>query len=158
YHTRGQAYEALGGFEQAQRDYTVALNAARAAKDRVTEWQGAIDLGFLWAERDYVQAETWFRRALILSQSLDDPALHAHSLNRIANWHLNVEQPHEALRYHREALTIFQELHDTHGIAETMDLLGMASYLDGDLIGGTSYYQQATVLFGELGDKPGLAS
>ncbi len=158
YRARGQAYETLGEFEQAQHDYTQALDAARKMKNRTAEWQSAIDLGFLWAGRDYTQAETWFRQALILSQSLDDPALHARSLNRTGNWHLNVEQPHEALRYHREALAIFQQLRDTRGIAETLDLLGMTSYLGGDLIGGTAYYQQAIALFGELGDKPGLTS
>ena len=90
----------------------------------------SIDLGFLWAGRDYAQAETWFRQALVLAQALDDPVLHARSLNRIGNWHLNVEQPHEALRYHREALTLFERLHDSRGIAETLDLLGMTSYLE----------------------------
>ncbi len=122
------------------------------------EWQSAIDLGFLWAGRDYAQAEIWFRQALILSQSLDDPVLHARSLNRIGNWHANVEQPHEALRYHREALSIFQRLHDARGIAETLDLLGMTCYLGGDLIGGTTYYQQAIALFDELGNREGLTS
>ena len=158
YRGRGQAYETLGEFEQAQHDFTRALEAARTTHDRVAEWQSAIDLGFLWAGRDYAQAETWFRQALILSQSLDDPALHARSLNRIGNWHLNVEQPHEALRYHREALAIFQQLHDTRGIAETLDLLGMASYLCGDLVGGTVYYRQAIALFDELGNREGLTS
>ncbi|HLJ32655.1 MAG TPA: AAA family ATPase, partial [Ktedonobacteraceae bacterium] len=158
YHARGQAYETLGEFEQAQHDYTQALDAAHTVNNRTAEWQSAIDLGFLWAGRDYAQAEPWFRQALMLSQSLDDPALHAHSLNRIGNWHLNVEQPHEALRFHREALAIFQQLQDARGVAETLDLLGMTSYLGGDLIGGTAYYQQAVVLFRELEDKPGLAS
>ncbi len=158
YRARGQAYETLGEFEQAQHDYTRALDAARAMKDRAAEWQSVIDLGFLWAERDYAQAETWFRQALVLSQSLDDPALHARSLNRIGNWLLNVEQPNEALRYHQEALTIFQQLHDSRGIAETLDLLGMTSYLGGDLIGGTAYYRRAIALFRELEDKPGLTS
>jgi len=134
YRARGQAYETLGEFEQARHDYTQALDAARKMNNRVAEWQSAIDLGFLWAGRDYAQAETWFRQAFILSQALDDPVLHARSLNRIGNWHLNVEQPHEALRYHREALAIFQELHDSRGIAETLDLLGMTSYLGGDLV------------------------
>jgi predicted ATPase/DNA-binding CsgD family transcriptional regulator len=158
YRARGQAYETLGKFEQAQHDYDQALEAARTIPDRVAEWQSAIDLGFLWAERDYTQAEPWFRQALTLSQSLDDPALHAHSLNRVGNWHLNVEQPHEALHYHQEALVIFQHLQDPHGIAETLDLLGMASYLGGDLLGGTTYYQQAAVLFDELGNREGLTS
>src|SRR5436305_8311686 len=127
-------------------------------KNRTAEWQSAIDLGFLWAGRDYAQAETWFRQALILSQALEDPVLHAHSLNRIGNWHLNVEQPHEAKSYHREALAIFQQLHDSRGIAETLDLLGMTSYLGGDLSGGTAYYQQAIALFDELGNGEGLTS
>ncbi len=158
YRARGQAYETLGEFEHAQHDYTQALDAARTIDDRVAEWQSTIDLGFLWAGHDYAQAEPWFRQALVLSQSLDDPALHARSLNRIGNWHLNVEQPHEALRYHQDALSVFQQLHDAHDIAETLDLLGMASYLGGDLIEGTAYLQQAVALFGELGDKPGLTS
>jgi tetratricopeptide (TPR) repeat protein len=158
YRARGQAAEALGAFEQAQQNYKQALDAARVTQDGRAEWQSMIDLGFLWAERDYVQAETWFRQALVLSQSLDDSALRARSLNRIGNWHLNMEQPHEALRYHREALLISQELHDPRGIAEALDLLGMASYLNGDLAEGTSCYQQAIALFRELGDKSGLTS
>src|SRR5260370_22688214 len=119
-------------------------------KNRGAEWQSAIDLGFLWAGRDYAQAETWFRQALTLSQALDDPVLHARSLNRIGNWHLNVEQPHEALRYHREALAIFQQLQDSRGIAETLDLLAMTSYLGGDLFGVTAYSHQPLALFDYL--------
>ncbi|TMC86914.1 MAG: tetratricopeptide repeat protein, partial [Chloroflexi bacterium] len=138
YRTRGQAYETLGEFDQAQHDYTQALDAARKMNNRAAEWQSAIDL--------------------ILAQALDDPVRHARSLNRIGNWHLNVEQANEALRYHREALAIFQQLHDSLGIAETLDLLGMTSYLGGDLIGGTAYYQQAIALFDELGNREGLTS
>jgi DNA-binding CsgD family transcriptional regulator/Tfp pilus assembly protein PilF len=158
YRARGQAYETLGEFEHAQQDYTGALNAAQKMNDRIAEWQSAIDLGFRWAGSDYKKAEGWFRHALTLAESLDDPSLHARSLNRIGNWHLNVEQLHEALRYHQEALTIFQERGDKRGIAETLDLLGMASCLGGDLIQGTAYYQQVIPLFRELGDKPGLIS
>ncbi len=158
YLARGQAYEKLGEFEQAQRDYTEALHAARTTKERVAEWQSAIALGFLWAGRDYAQTERWFRQASALAQALEDPLLQARSLNRIGNWHLNVEQPHEALRYHREALVLFEQLHDARGIAETLDLLGMTSYLGGDLLQGTDYYQQAITLFRELGDQEGLTS
>jgi DNA-binding CsgD family transcriptional regulator/tetratricopeptide (TPR) repeat protein len=158
YRTRGQAYETLGEFEQAQHDYTGALNAARVLQERTAEWQSVLDLGFLWAGRDYAQAETWFRQALVLAQALDNPVLHAHSLNRIGNWHANGEQPHEALRYHREALAIFEQLHDPRGIAQTLDLLGMVSYLGGDLLQGTVYYQQAIPRFRELKDQQGLTS
>jgi tetratricopeptide (TPR) repeat protein len=158
YRARGQVYETLGEFEQAQHDYTRALEAAREIHDHTAEWQSVIDLGFLWAGRDYTQAETWFRQALVLSQSLNDPALHARSLNRIGNWHLNVEQPYEGLRYHHEALAVFRELHDESGIAETLDLLGMASFIGGDLAQGTVYYQQAIALFSKSGNRQGLTS
>ena len=87
---------------------------------------------------------------------MDDPATLAHSLNRLGNWHLNVEQPHEALRCHQEALATFQALSDRRGKASTLDLLGMASLLSGDLMQSAVYYQQAIVLFRELDDRQRL--
>jgi tetratricopeptide (TPR) repeat protein len=158
YRRRGQAYETLGDFEQAQSNYKQALDIARNTHDGEAEWQSVIDLGFLWAERDYEQTRTYYHQAIELARVLDDPKLEAHSLNRMGNWLLNVEQPLEAVRYHREALTIFQELHDQHGLSETLDLLGMTSYLGGDLVQGTAYYKQAIALFRELDDRHGLTS
>lgn len=158
YRLRGQAYDILGKFEHASNDYKHALESARKESDHIVEWQCLIDLGFLWGARDYVQAEPWFREALLLAQTLDDPTIYARSLNRIGNWHLNVEQPIEALHYHQQALAIFQELQNTPGIAETLDLLGMTSYMGGDLIQGTAYYQQAIALFRKLDNRQGLTS
>ncbi len=158
YRLRGQAYDVLGEFENASNDYKRALECAHKEIDRVAEWQCLIDLGFLWAGRDYGQAEPWFRQALLLAQTLDDPTIYARSLNRIGNWYLNEEQPLEALQYHQQALAIFQQLQNSPGIAETLDLLGMTSYLGGDLIQGTTYYQQAIAIFRELDDRQGLTS
>src|SRR5207237_7990840 len=59
---------------------------------------------------------------------------------------------------HQEALTVFQQAQDQHGIAETYDLLGMTSCLGGDLLQGSAYCQQAIALFRELDDRQGLAS
>ncbi len=89
---------------------------------------------------------------------MDDPLTLAHSFNRLGNWHLNIEQPLEALRYHQEALATFQGVNDQHGLAETLDLLGQAHYLSGDLVQGTAYYQQAVALFQQLDDRKGLVS
>jgi predicted ATPase/DNA-binding CsgD family transcriptional regulator len=158
YRLRGQAYAILGEFERANSDYRCALECAHNEKDHMIEWQCLIDLGFLWVARDYTQAEPWFRAALLLAQTLDDPAIYARSLNRIGNWHLNVEQPLEALQYHQQALAIFQKLQNTPGIAETLDLLGMTGYMGGDLVQGTLYYQQAIALFRQLDDRQGLTS
>ncbi len=158
YRARGQAYELLGDFEHARSDYEQALNAAHTAQDAVVEWQSLLDLGALWAERDYTQTSAFFQRAYEHAQAMGQPAMLARSLNRVGNWHLNVEEPLEALRCHQEALAIFQQLNDQHGIAETLDLLGMASYLGGDLVQGTRYYEQAVALFHQLDDRVGLTS
>jgi DNA-binding CsgD family transcriptional regulator/Tfp pilus assembly protein PilF len=155
---RGRAYNILGEFEHASSDYQHALEYAQRDNDHIVAWQCLIDLGFLWAGRDYTQAEPWFRKALLLAQTLDDPTIYAHSLNRVGNWHLNREQSREALDYHKQALAIFQQLQNTQGIAETLDLLGMTYYMGGDLIQGTPYYQQAISLLQKLDDHQGLTS
>jgi tetratricopeptide (TPR) repeat protein len=158
YRLRGQAYETLGDFEWARPDYETTLQMAQRASDRHAEWQALMDLGFLWAERDYTRTGAYCQQALELARCMDDPLTLAHSLNRLGNWHVNIEQPREALRYHQEALTLFQQAHDSPGIAETCDLLGMASTLDGDLVQGAAYCLQAVALFRELDDRQGLTS
>jgi tetratricopeptide (TPR) repeat protein len=155
---RGQAYEALGEFERARADYDAALQGARSASESRPEWEALLHLGMLWAGRDYERSGEYYQHAFELARILDDPSITARSLNRLGNWHLNVEHPHEALAHHQEALKIFQRLEDQPGIAETLDLLGMTSYLSGDLVGGTSYYEQAVALFRQLDDRQGLTS
>jgi predicted ATPase len=102
YRARGQAYETLGDFEHARGDYEQALDAARTAQDAVAEWQSLIDLGALWAERDYTQTSAFFQRAYEHARAIGQPPMLARSLNRVGNWHLNVEEPLEALRCHQE--------------------------------------------------------
>src|SRR6266704_791445 len=158
YRARGLAYDTLGDFERARADQETALQLAHKASDRYKEWQALLDLGLLWAGRDYAQSGDYYQRALALARTLDDPATLAHSLNRLGNWYLNAEQPQEALRCHQEALATFQALSDWHGKAATLDLLGMASLLSGDLIQGTTYCQQAIVLLREQDDRQRLIS
>jgi tetratricopeptide (TPR) repeat protein len=158
YRARGQAYQTLGEFERAQADYGAALAGAEATDDRQTAWQALLDLGLLWASRDYAQAGDYFRQALERARALGDRATVAHSLNRLGNWHMNIDQPREGLRYHEEALAIFEGLHDRRGIAETLDLLGLASGMGGDLVQATAYFEEAVALFRELDDRQALSS
>ncbi len=158
YRLRGQAYETQGDFERARLDYETMLRMTREAGERHAEWQALMDLGFLWAQRDYAQAGNYFQQALALARHMDDPLTLAHSLNRLGNWHANIEQPHQALQYHQEALTLFQQTQDSRGLAETYDLLGMTTTLGGDLLQATTYYQQAVALFQQLDNRQGLTS
>jgi len=82
----------------------------------------------------------------------------AHSLNRVANWHLNRDEPAAAIPLHEEASTLFQAADDRVGSAHTLDLLAMTGLLGGDVEMGAWYYEQAIPLLREIGDRQGLST
>ena len=155
---RGLAYETLGGFDRARADHKAALQIAHAAGERHVEWRALLDLGKLWASRDYNQTRDYFERALELARRMDDSAVLAGSLNWMGNWHTNAEDPLRAVEYHQEALEIVEELGDRRNLANTLDLLGIAHLLGGDLTASVRYYDRAIALFRELDDRPRLVS
>src|SRR5437660_1806957 len=158
YRARGQCYEVRGDFTAARGDYTRSLEAARAAGDKMGEWQSLFDLGYLWTSRDYEQAGNYWQRTLALLLASNDPLMLARALNRVGNWYVNIEEPQEGLHYHLEARDVFQKLADQRGLAETFDLLAIASYNMGGPITGIAYYQQAIALWRVLDERQGLAS
>lgn len=158
YRTRGIAHETIGEFEAARRDFASARDRAAVAGDRQGAWQALIDLGGLWAARDYARAGALFRQALDLAHQIGDPATIAQSLNRIGNWQVNADRPLEAVPCHREALDIFERLDDQRGIAETFDLLGTAFVIAGDLAQADRHLGRAVAQFRELGDLRALSS
>jgi DNA-binding CsgD family transcriptional regulator/predicted negative regulator of RcsB-dependent stress response len=147
-----------GQFDRALGDHEVVLARARASGDRHAEWQALLDLGLHWAEREHERSGQHCRAALDLARAIDDRSLIAHSLNRVANWHLNRDAPAAAIPLHREALTLFQAAEDRVGIAHTLDLLGMTGFLSGDVQMGTRYYEQAIPLLQEIGDRQRLST
>ncbi|HKV59962.1 MAG TPA: tetratricopeptide repeat protein, partial [Ktedonobacteraceae bacterium] len=120
------------------------------------EWQSLLDLGYLWTGLNYTQAGDYLHRALALARTMNDPFMLARTLNRVGNWHMNLEEPLEGQRHHQEALSIFQASSDQHGLAETLDFLGVASLMSGDLIASANYYEKAIALWRASGDQQGL--
>lgn len=158
YQNRGNAHDTLGMFEHARADYSAALSAAGLANDSRGEWQALIALGLLWAARDYRQAGDYFERALGVARGSGTTTLIAHSLNRIGNWYANVEQPSTGLDYHHEALEIFQQLDETRGLIETLDLLGMMSQLNSRLEQAYAFFQRAISLAHHINDRQAASS
>ncbi|MEO7912893.1 MAG: AAA family ATPase [Roseiflexaceae bacterium] len=157
YQARGRAYETIGQFTHAQTDYDRALQAAHAADDPAAEWPILVDIGILWTGRDYAQTGEWFTRALDLANTIGDPRLRAHSLNRLGNWLTNVGRTTESLSTLYDALAAFEALGDAQGIAETHERLGMANGMYGDNASSARHYRQAIEQFRALGDQRGLA-
>jgi DNA-binding CsgD family transcriptional regulator len=158
YRVRGQAYDSLGEFERARADYEQALHLARSSGDQDLEWQCLLDLGVLCTGWDYQQAGVWLRQALELAQVLASPSRHAHTLNRLGNWLINVGQVGDGLRMHHQALALFEELHETQGIAATLNLLGVDYAFSGDVVSTVRYYERSIALLRAGGDPRELSS
>jgi DNA-binding CsgD family transcriptional regulator/tetratricopeptide (TPR) repeat protein len=158
YRQRALAYETIGAFDNALADHEASLAAARGAGDRLTECQALVDLGFLWASRDYARTGRLLADALVLARELDQPTMLAAALNRLGNWHTNVEQPAQAAKYHQEALSIFQALGDAAGLGQTLDLLALATAFHGDLAAAVSLWDRAIALHRQRNDRFALAS
>jgi DNA-binding CsgD family transcriptional regulator len=153
---RGEAHRLLGDFESARNDCESALSVARSRDDGGEEWDALIDLGELWTARGYEEAGAYFAQALDRAQTVDDPVRHAHTLNRIANWRINTGQGSDGVRLHLAALPIFRAHEDLQGVATTLDRLGMAHSLTGDLHAAVAWYDQAVSAQRDLDDRHGL--
>jgi DNA-binding CsgD family transcriptional regulator/Tfp pilus assembly protein PilF len=156
--SRGRAYETLGEFDAARQDFDAAIALARQSADTPAEVEILLDLGMLWASRNYDRAGDCYRRALDLARAHGDLSLLARTLNYLGNWHANSDLAVDALRCHREALALFETLEDRQGVLETLDLLGMTSMFFGDTSAATGYYQRSVALAREMGDRKLLSS
>ncbi len=150
YHARGQACEALGEFDAARLDFEQEGAAARQARDPRAEWQSLIDLAFLWQTRDPGQANTFFQQAFARAFTLNDPVVLGLSRPAATAWGERQTPSSAAESPERES--------DQLALAATLDLLGAASYLSGDIVAGTDYFRQAIRLFRDRPDQLGLAS
>jgi DNA-binding CsgD family transcriptional regulator/tetratricopeptide (TPR) repeat protein len=158
YRARAAAATLIGEFDDARRDYELALDRGRAIGDRHTAWQALLDLGMLWAERDYERTIGYYRAALALAREIGDKPMIAYSLNRVGNWHVNLDEPDAALPLHEEALELFTTCDDHAGIADSLDCLGLAAYLNADFPRSTMYCERAIPIFRETGDRQRLSS
>jgi tetratricopeptide (TPR) repeat protein len=155
---RGWANETLAEFDRAREDFTSALDRARAAGDQRAAWEALHALGMLWAARDYSRAGDYRRDALTVARAIGDDALVARSLNRVGNWHVNLEEPRAGLPHHEEALALFERLGDQRGVAETVDLLAMSHHVAGDQRAAAPYFERSIALFTAADDRRGLAN
>ena len=158
YRARGMVYERIGEFDKARADLERALTIARQAGDAYAEWQCLMDLGYAWTARDYARAGEYSETALVLARASQDAARIAHSLNRVGNWHVNNDEPQRAVSYHVEALSMFESLNDARGVAETQDLLCMASWIGADYLAAEKYANAALGLFETLRDPLAIAN
>ncbi len=99
-----------------------------------------------------------FERASVLAEDLADRQLRAQTLNRLGNWLANTRDVTASLRAHEEALRLLTAINDRAGIAETHDLLGIASWHDGDMVAAVHHLGEAITGYRPAGTPYGLIS
>lgn len=155
---RGRVHATLGEFERARADFEMAAAELHKAKDLKGECRALLDLGALWAERDYQYTGKYFQDAYQLAVEAGDLAMQANALNRIGNWYINQDKPVDAAARHDQALAIFEQSGDERGIAETHDLLGMTNAIAGNAHKAVAHYTKAIAMFRTMGEVTLLAS
>jgi adenylate cyclase len=158
YRGRGLAYSRLGEFERAHSDHHMILHIAEAAGERQAAYRANLDLGRLWASRDYNEARGYFKMSLAIAHDIDNSAFLADGLNWMGNWYANAENPNRAITQHQKALDIFENLGTQQEIANTLDLLALANLLACNLNNSVQFYNQAIALFQRLDNQPRLLS
>src|SRR5205823_2120418 len=131
------------------------LRLARQEGNSRDACRSLLDLAALWSSRDYRETNHYSNLALSLARNMGDPSTLARTLNQVGNWWMNANMPDEAQRFHEEALSIFEALDETPGIAATLSLLGSAATFRDDLVKGSHFLRRAIELYREVGDQLG---
>jgi class 3 adenylate cyclase/tetratricopeptide (TPR) repeat protein len=152
---RGKSRDVIGDIDGATSDLDRALDAARRSQDPELGWEVLVALGESWAARDYRKTGEHYRAALDIARRLDTPDRLGTSLNRLGNWYANAENPRVGIAMHTEALELFRSVGSAEGEAATLDLLGMANLIGGDLGDARRHFLAAITAFEALGDRRG---
>ncbi len=152
---RGSAREQLGSFADAQADYEVAIDVARAAGDAPLEARALAALSHVfWLEDRFDDGERVLGHALDHARAAGANDLLASLLYTAGTLAFGRGRYHEALIHHGEALAVAQAAGDLageamarHGLCETRFFLGpFAASLDEG--------RRADALFRQLGQGP----
>ncbi|WP_237395864.1 CHAT domain-containing protein [Okeania sp. KiyG1] len=98
----------------------------------------------------------FFQQALSLE--VGDRSGKATTLNLIGEFYQSIGQPEEALKYFREALSLWEKVGDRSGKATTLNLIGEFYQSIGQPEEALKYFQDALFLWEEVGDRSGKAS
>src|SRR5690606_40427523 len=104
----------------------------------------------------------FFVRALDLATAWGDPLALARSLNRLGNWHMNVDEPDAALAFHERALALLadrpHESETRRELAAPRGLMAIAASVLYEEERALRHFSEAIAVFEELGDRRSLAA
>ena len=141
---RAEAENDLGDFDAARADLEAARAISSDLSDMISEAQIVGGLAMLWSgHRDYEEGLRLAQTAVQIARDADSPRDLAQAHVRVATALLNLNRRPAARESLEAALSIFRSLGDEDGEAQTLDLLGMASFVFGRTQSAKQYSEEA---------------
>lgn len=138
---------------EAEHDnFRAALSWSLDAEPETTQ-RLAVALARFWETRSYYsEGRTWLEAALRRHERTD-AAARAKALTETGTfaWHQGAYE--QAITFHAEALALYRELGDEHGVAFALMCLGTQEFEKGDLDRAAPLYEEALSLSRIIGDK-----
>jgi tetratricopeptide (TPR) repeat protein len=149
----GIAYFSLERFDQALRCYRESLTIARALGKRHSEGVTLNNIGLVHVELgQFDRAEQCYREALVIRAEIDDPYSTGIVLNNLGEVYRAMLRFPSAVAEISRALETFRRIGDRFGTAEALLNLGHALLGIDDREGAEKCWQEAALVFEELGD------
>jgi non-specific serine/threonine protein kinase len=118
-----------------------------------TTLQLALALARFWEIRSYYsEGSAWLEAALRKNESAD-ASMQAKALTEAGTFAWRRGDYEQAIAFHREALTLYRELGDEHGVAFALMCLGSQEVEKGDLDRAFPLYEEALSISRRIGDK-----
>ncbi|WP_414550542.1 tetratricopeptide repeat protein [Anabaena sp. CCY 0017] len=159
YHDLGRVAEELREYEQARRNYQLALNLFIEYGDRYSQAGTYHQLGSVAQElRDYEQARRNYQLALNLFIEYGDRYKQANTYHQLGTVAQELRDYEQARRNYQLALNLFIEYSDRYEQAGTYHQLGRVAQELREYEEARRNYQQALNIFIEYGDRYEQAS
>jgi adenylate cyclase len=154
---RGQVYELLGNYDEAENDYHAALEFAK--DDEALKASAQLALGKLNRLRgDYEPALDWLAGAKEVRRALEDKTGLAQVLIETGMVLWRKGEYAEARGPLNEGLALARKAGDKLSAAQAINNLGLVAVNQGDNAAAQSLYEESLSLRREMGDKQGIAA
>ena len=155
---RGEAYQNMGRWAEAERDLNAALDLARSLHDDEAFAAIGNRLSYLYFQQgDYARALAMADEVYEAARRARSKSQMAHAMLNAANALRNQGRPREALDYYRRAAELFDALNETALLADCLNRMGFALLFADQWNEAERVMQRSLSLRRQLDDKIGLA-
>jgi tetratricopeptide (TPR) repeat protein len=156
YKLRGDAYEGLGVYDEAQSAYQAVLDHPKATP---TEKIGALNgiSALQWRRNRYDSSLTYAQQALNLARQHADKFGEATALNNMGIIASDTGQFHLSQGYYEAGLALRREIGDLQGEGYILNSLGIATIDQADYIQARAYFEAGMTISAQIGNRHEVA-